>query len=76
MVIYEIQVGGDRVNVEILWQNVLKDIKDDLSSLAFDAWFSDVKLIELDNGVAIIEVPMSIHKNIYLIITLTLLKQL
>ena len=31
MVIYEIQVGGDRVNVEILWQNVLKEIKDELS---------------------------------------------
>ena len=51
------------MNVEILWQNVLKEIKDELSSLAFDTWFSDVKLSELDNGVAIIEVPMSIHKK-------------
>ena len=56
-------MGGDRVNVEILWQNVLKEIKDELSSLAFDTWFSDVKLISLDNGVATIEVPMSIHKK-------------
>ena len=51
------------MNVEILWQNVLKEIKDELSSLAFDTWFSDVKLISLDNGVATIEVPMSIHKK-------------
>ena len=51
------------MNVEILWQNVLKEIKDELSSLAFDTWFSDVKLIELNDGVAIIEVPMSIHKK-------------
>ncbi len=51
------------MNVEILWQNVLKEIKDELSSLAFDTWFSDVKLVELNNGVAIIEVPMSIHKK-------------
>ena len=51
------------MNVEILWQNVLKEIKDELSSLAFDTWFSDVKLVELDNGVATIEVPMSIHKK-------------
>ena len=51
------------MNVEILWQNVLKEIKDELSSLAFDTWFSDVKLTSLDNGVAIIEVPMSIHKK-------------
>ena len=51
------------MNVEILWQNVLKEIKDELSSLAFDTWFSDVKLTSLDNGVATIEVPMSIHKK-------------
>ena len=51
------------MNVEILWQNVLKEIKDELSSLAFDTWFSDVKLIELDEGMAVIEVPMSIHKK-------------
>ena len=74
-----IQVGGDRVNVEILWQNVLKEIKDELSSLAFDTWFSDVKLNSLDNGVAIIEVPMSIHKkhlsdNYFDLITLALNK--
>ena len=51
------------MNVEILWQNVLKEIKDELSSLAFDTWFSDVKLSCLDSGVATIEVPMSIHKK-------------
>ena len=51
------------MNVEILWQNVLKEIKDELSSLAFDTWFSDVKLIELNEGAAYIEVPMSIHKK-------------
>ena len=51
------------MNVEILWQNVLKEIKDELSSLAFDTWFSDVKLIELNEGTAYIEVPMSIHKK-------------
>lgn len=51
------------MNVEILWQNVLKEIKDELSSLAFGTWFDDVKLIELNEGVAIIEVPMSIHKK-------------
>ena len=63
MVIYEFQAGGDKVNVEILWQNVLKEIKDELSSLAFETWFSEVKLIALEEGTAIIEVPMSIHKK-------------
>ncbi len=51
------------MNVEILWQNVLKEIKDELSSLAFETWFSEVKLIALEEGTAIIEVPMSIHKK-------------
>ncbi len=51
------------MNVEILWQNVLKEINDELSSLAFDTWFDQVRLIELKDGVAIIEVPMSIHKK-------------
>ena len=51
------------MNVEIIWQNVLKEIKDELSSLAFETWFSEVDLIELNDGVAIIEVPMSIHKK-------------
>ena len=51
------------MNVEILWQNCLKEIKDELSSLAFDTWFSDVNLLELKDGTAYIEVPMSIHKK-------------
>ena len=51
------------MNVEILWQNCLKEIKDELSSLAFDTWFSDVNLLELKDGIAYIEVPMSIHKK-------------
>ena len=51
------------MNVEIIWQNVLKEIKDELSSLAYDTWFSDVSLNKLDDGVAVIVVPMSIHKK-------------
>ena len=51
------------MNVEIIWQNVLKEIKDELSSLAYDTWFSDVSLNKLDDGVASIVVPMSIHKK-------------
>ena len=51
------------MNVEIIWQNVLKEIKDEISSLAYDTWFSDVSLNKIDDGVAIIVVPMSIHKK-------------
>lgn len=51
------------LNVDILWTNVLNEIKEELSSLAYSTWFSDVYLKELKEGIAIIIVPMSIHKK-------------
>ena len=51
------------MNVEVLWQNFLSQIKDELSSLAFDTWFKSSKLYKIDNGKAIIIVPMQIHKK-------------
>ncbi len=51
------------MNVDIMWNNFLKQIKPDLSSLAFDTWFSDTKLYELKDGKAFIIVPMQIHKK-------------
>ena len=55
--------GDGSLNVDILWTNVLNKIKDELSSLAYTTWFSDVNLKELKDGTAIITVPMSIHKK-------------
>ncbi len=51
------------LNVEILWTNVLNEIKDELSSLAYNTWFTDVSLKSLKEGMATIVVPMSIHKK-------------
>ena len=51
------------MNVDVLWQNFLNQIKDELSSLAYNTWFVDTKLYKLDNGKAIIIVPMQIHKK-------------
>ena len=51
------------MNNEVLWANFLKQIKEDLSSLAYDTWFSDTKLHKLDEGKAYIIVPMPIHKK-------------
>ncbi len=51
------------MNTQVLWTNFLNQIKDELSSLAFDTWFSDTKLYRLDEGKAIIIVPMPIHKK-------------
>lgn len=51
------------MNTQVLWTNFLNQIKDELSSLAYDTWFSDTKLYKLDDGKAIIIVPMPIHKK-------------
>lgn len=51
------------MNVDVLWNNFLSQIKDDLSALAFDTWFNDTKLHELKDGKAFIVVPMQIHKK-------------
>ena len=51
------------MNVDVLWANFLTQIKEDLSSLAYDTWFKDTSLHKLDNGKATIIVPMQIHKK-------------
>ena len=51
------------MNVDVLWANFLSQIKEDLTTLAYDTWFNDTKLYELKEGKAIIIVPMQIHKK-------------
>lgn len=51
------------MNVDIIWNNALKEIKEELSSLAFSTWFQDVTLKEIKDDTAIIIVPMAIHKR-------------
>ena len=51
------------MNTDIVWSNLLNELKDELSSLAYNTWFEETKLHKLDNGVADIIVPMPIHKK-------------
>ena len=51
------------MNTDIVWSNLLNELKDELSSLAYDTWFKETKLNKLDNGIASIIVPMPIHKR-------------
>lgn len=62
MLVY-VNGGVMKLNVDIIWDNVLKEIKEELSSLAFSTWFQDVNLKDLKENTAIIVVPMSIHKK-------------
>ena len=51
------------MNVDILWSNFLAQIKEQLSSLAYNTWFSETELYKLEDGKAYIIVPMPIHKK-------------
>ncbi len=51
------------MNVDILWSNFLRQIKEELTSLSFDTWFADTHLHKIESGKAYIVVPMPIHKK-------------
>ena len=51
------------MDVDTIWNNFLADIKDNISSLSYDTWFRDTKLVSLHNNVATIIVPMPVHKK-------------
>ena len=55
--------GDGMMNVDILWANFLEQIKDELTSLSFDTWFSNTELYKLKDDKAYIIVPMPIHKK-------------
>ena len=57
-------IGGDGIlNVDILWSNLLNQIKDEVDSLAYTTWFMETKLYKFEDGKAYVIVPMAIHKN-------------
>lgn len=51
------------MNVDVLWSNFLNQVKEELTSLAFDTWFADTHLHKISDGKAYIIVPMPIHKK-------------
>ena len=51
------------MNVDILWSNFLSQIKEEMTSLSFNTWFSETELYKLEDGKAYIIVPMPIHKK-------------
>lgn len=51
------------MNVDILWSKILSQIKDEITSISHQTWFSETKLHELKDGKAYIIVPMPIHKK-------------
>ncbi len=57
------QWGGGSLNVTVLWNNFLSQMKEELNSVSYETWFAETQLYELKDGKAKIIVPMSIHKK-------------
>ena len=51
------------MDVEAFWNKFLATIKESISSLSYETWFRDTKLVSLRNNVATIIVPMPVHKK-------------
>ncbi len=51
------------MDVAVLWNSFLSSIKEEITSLSYDTWFSETELYELKDGKAKIIVPMPIHKK-------------
>ncbi len=51
------------MNVDNLWNTFLEQIKTKISSLSYDTWFKNTKLVSLDNNVAKILVDSPLQKK-------------
>ena len=51
------------MNIDNLWNNFLEKIKPKISTLSYDTWFSNTKLISLDNNIAKILVDSPLQKK-------------
>lgn len=51
------------MNIDSLWDNFLEKIKPRISSLSFDTWFKNTKLVSLDNNIAKILVDSPLQKK-------------
>ena len=46
-----------------IWNSFLERIKSQISDIAYETWFSETKLINLNNNIATVLVPYHIHKK-------------
>ena len=51
------------MNLDTLWSTFLEEMKENVSSLSYDTWFRDTKLVSLHNNIASVIVPMPVHKK-------------
>ena len=51
------------MELDAIWNSFLTKIKENISSLSYETWFKDTKLVDLNEKTAVIVVPMPFHKK-------------
>ena len=51
------------MNLDNMWKNFLEKLKTKISNISYETWFSETRLISIDNGIAKVVVPYHIHKK-------------
>ena len=51
------------MNLDNMWKSFLDKLKTKISNISYETWFSETRLISLDNGIAKVVVPYHIHKK-------------
>ena len=51
------------MDIDSLWENFLNRIRENISSLSYETWFKDTKLVSINDNVATVIVPMPFHKK-------------
>ncbi len=57
------EVGVLFMNLDTIWNMFLEKIKENLSPMLYETWFSETKLLELKGNSAKVLVPMPVHKK-------------
>ena len=51
------------MDINNIWKSFLEKMKENLTPVLYDMWFSETKLLELNQEYAKILVPMPLHKK-------------
>ena len=54
---------GDIMDLNAMWQSFLDKIKELISTVSYETWFSESKLVSLKDGIAKVLVPTIVHKK-------------
>ena len=54
------------MNIEDIWSGVLELIKKELHPVSFSTWFGETQLYKITDDTIILQVPLSVHKKMFL----------